>query len=160
MKTGKAKVVVVGHGMVGHRFCEKFSALGGLAKFTLTVFGEERHPAYDRVNLSSYFKTKKAEDLLLADAAWYKENGIELISGRKIMAIDRAAKKIRDDHNNEYGYDYLVLATGSSAFVPPLAGVTRPGVFVYRTIDDLEAIVRRRRRGGRRGQHAGNQDPH
>ena len=137
----KPKVIVVGHGMVGHRFCEKFQALHGLQKFNLTVFGEERFPAYDRVNLSAYFKTRKAEDLLLADAAWYKTNGIELISGRKIAAIDRAAKTIRDDQGNEYGYDYLVLATGSSAFVPPLAGVTRPGVFVYRTIDDLEAIT-------------------
>ena len=143
MSMGKParKLLVVGNGMVGHRFCEKFQKLGGLASYEMTVFGEENFPAYDRVNLSAYFKTQKAEDLFLGNPAWYVENGIQLISGRKIVAIDTQAKRVRDNLGGEHAYDTLVLATGSSAFVPPLAGVDRKGVFVYRTIDDLRAMI-------------------
>ena len=48
---------------------------------------------------------------------------------------------MRCSDGNTLSYDALVLATGSAPFVPPIPGSNKPGTFVYRTIEDLEAIV-------------------
>ena len=81
-------VVVVGNGMVGHRFCDELAARNDAHRFRITCIGEESRPAYDRVHLSEYFAGKTAEDLQLADAAWYAERGIELRLGERVTAID------------------------------------------------------------------------
>ncbi|WNJ17839.1 nitrite reductase large subunit NirB [Pontibacter sp. G13] len=134
------RVVVVGNGMVGYKFCEKFVAQKGTDRFQLVVFGEEPRPAYDRVHLSAYFEGKSAEDLTMAPAGWYQEQGIELLCGERIVDIDRSAKEVVSDQGRRLKYDKLVLATGSVPFVPPIPGVEKEGVLVYRTIEDLEAI--------------------
>ncbi len=133
-------VVVVGNGMVGHRFCERMSELDSDGRFEIVVFGEESRPAYDRVRLSSFFSGLGAEDLALADAGWYAEQGIMLRLGESVIEIDREQRSVKSSRGDSVHYDALVLATGSSAFVPPLSGTDTPGVFVYRTIEDLEAI--------------------
>ncbi|UFH55046.1 nitrite reductase large subunit NirB [Spirosoma sp. KNUC1025] len=144
-------VVIIGNGMVGYKFCEKLVAKQKSgARFTLTVFGEEPRVAYDRVHLSAYFAGKTAEDLTLAPAEWYAENGIRLYLTDPVVDIDRERKEVRSHHGVVVPYDYLILATGSGAFVPPLAGVEKDGVFVYRTIEDLELIqsyARKARKG-------------
>ncbi len=53
--TQPLKVVVVGNGMVGYKFCEKLLPRAGGGSFSITVIGEEPRPAYDRVHLSAYF---------------------------------------------------------------------------------------------------------
>jgi nitrite reductase (NADH) large subunit len=133
-------LVVVGNGMAGHKFCERLAALGGLEKFKVIVFGEERRPAYDRVHLAGFLQGRTPEQLLLAPAAWYVENGIELHLDDPAANIDRARCIVRSASGRELNYDRLVLATGSRAFVPPLEGCDLPGVFVYRTLDDLERL--------------------
>ncbi|WP_080053757.1 nitrite reductase large subunit NirB [Spirosoma aerolatum] len=134
-------VVVIGNGMVGYKFCEKLIAKQkNEHRFTLTVFGEEPRVAYDRVHLSAYFDGKTADELTLAPADWYAENGITLYLTDPVVAIDRERKQVRSHHGVVVPYDYLVLATGSGAFVPPVAGVEKDGVFVYRTIEDLDLI--------------------
>ena len=133
------KVVVVGNGMVGYKFCEKLLSKQ-ITGLQLTVFGEETRPAYDRVHLSEYFSGKTADDLTIAPAGWYAANGITLYTGDPVQSIDRTKKTVHSFHGITSPYDYLVLATGSSAFVPPVAGVEKQGVFVYRTIEDLEMI--------------------
>lgn len=134
------KVVVVGNGMVGYKFCEKLIAKNP-AHFTITVFGEEIRPAYDRVHLSEFFAGKSAEDLTMAPSSWYADNNITLYLGDPIQHIDRAHKKVKSFHGVEADYDVLVLATGSSAFVPVIPGVEKEGVFIYRTIEDLEMMT-------------------
>jgi len=57
------KIVVVGNGMVGYKFCERLSAKNDYGQFEITVFGEEARPAYDRVHLSEYFSGKSENDL-------------------------------------------------------------------------------------------------
>ncbi len=137
--------------MVGYKFCEKLVAKeknGG--RFTLTVFGEEPRVAYDRVHLSAYFDGKTAEDLTMAPLDWYTENGIQLYLSDPVVDIDRERKQIRSHHGMVVPYDYLILATGSGAFVPALSGVEKDGVFVYRTIEDLDLIqsyARKARKG-------------
>ena len=137
-EVNKATVVVIGNGMVGHKFCEKL--LAKTSGFNIIVFGEEPRSAYDRVHLSEYFNGKSAEDLALASPSWYNEHSITLHLGDPIQIIDRENKNVHSLKGITQAYDYLVLATGSSAFVPDISGVEKDGVFVYRTIEDLELI--------------------
>ena len=137
--TNKLRVVVVGNGMVGYKFCEKLVAKAK-DQFELIVFGEEPRPAYDRVHLSEYFAGKTAEDLTMAPLDWYFDNGIKIHLSDPVTNIDREAKTVSSHHGLTIPYDYLVLATGSGAFVPPIPGVEKDGVFVYRTIEDLDMM--------------------
>jgi nitrite reductase (NADH) large subunit len=127
--------------MVGYKFCEKLRNSQRSNEFEVIVYGEEPRPAYDRVHLSSYFSGTSAEELLMAPATWYKENNIELHTSELVVSIDRDSKTIKTHTGREDQYDYLVLATGSAAFVPTIEGVERHGVFVYRTIEDLNQII-------------------
>lgn len=126
--------------MVGYKFCEKLVNKDVSKQCEIIVFGEEIRPAYDRVHLSEYFAGKTAEDLTMAPAEWYAKNGIRLILSDPIVDIDREAKTVRSHHGIVENYDYLVMATGSGAFVPPIPGVEKDGVFVYRTIEDLDLM--------------------
>src|SRR3989337_2219305 len=110
------KIVIVGNGMVGYKFCEKLLAKSRPGSLQLTVFGEEARPAYDRVHLSEYFAGKTAEDLTMAPAEWYADNNITLHLGDPIQSINRADKTVHSFHGITEGNDYLILATGSSAF--------------------------------------------
>ena len=133
------KVIIIGNGMVGYKFAEKLVAKAPGA-FTITIFGEESRPAYDRVHLSSYFDGKTADDLLLCSPDWYHRHNIMLHLGDPVQQIDTVNKKIISHSGVIECYDYLVMATGSSAFVPQIPGVDKQGVFIYRTIEDLEMM--------------------
>src|SRR4030095_11171360 len=133
-------LVIIGNGMVGYKFCEKLISKSDPSQFQLTVFGEEIRPAYDRVHLSEFFSGKSAEDLSMAPPSWYADNNITLYLGDPIQHIDRTNKKVKSFHGVEASYDVLILATGSSAFVPAIPGVEKEGVFIYRTIEDLEMM--------------------
>lgn len=133
------RIIIVGNGMVGYKFCEKLRKKQIPA--VVTVYGEEQRPAYDRVHLSSYFSGKTEEDLLMAPVSWYAENDITLHTGEMVTEIDRSARTVRTHTGKIDHYDYLILATGSSPFVPNVTGIERDGVFVYRTIDDLNQII-------------------
>jgi nitrite reductase (NADH) large subunit len=133
-------VVVIGNGMVGQRFCDLMTE--GEARLARVVtFCEEPVPAYDRVHLSEYFAGKNGDALCLAGVDWYAERGIELFLGERAERIDRQRRLVISSTGREVPYDRVVLATGSSAFVPPIPGARRPGVFVYRTLDDLDQIL-------------------
>lgn len=136
----KQKLLLVGLGMVGHRFCERLMEEDQGRTWQLTVLGEEPRAPYDRVNLSGLFSGKTAADLQLAPVSWYREHGIDLHLGQRAIGIDRQRKEVITSLGQIYSYDHLVLATGSSAFVPNIPGTQMPGVFVYRTLDDLVAI--------------------
>ncbi len=127
--------------MVGHRFVEKLIENGGAQERSITVLGEEPRLAYDRVNLSKFFDGKSAADLAIADPAAYAEAGIEVVLGDRAVEIDREHKIVRAASGREFAYDKLVLATGSYPFVPQVLGREATGCFVYRTIEDLEAIA-------------------
>jgi len=134
------KIVVIGNGMVGFKFCEKLIAKAQPQQFSIVVFGEEIRPAYDRVHLSEFFSGKTADDLLMSPLKWYADNNITLHLSDPITNIDRYAKTVTSHKGIIEHYDALVIATGSSAFVPPIPGVEKDGVFIYRTIEDLELM--------------------
>jgi len=134
------KLVIVGNGMVGQRFLEQLVSRKNGASPEVTVFCDERRAAYDRVQLTSFFSGKSAADLSLVPAGFFDQHGIALRLGDKAIAIDRTRKLVRSARGHELPYDKLVLATGSYPFVPSLPGAEWPDCFVYRAIEDLEAI--------------------
>ncbi len=133
-------IVVVGNGMVGHRFVEAAVERGILATHRLVVIGEERRRAYDRVHLSSFFDGATAESLSLGDGSVYETPGVEFLLGDPVTAIDTDCRVITTAGGRKIPYAACVLATGSFPFVPPIPHHDAPGTFVYRTIDDLVAI--------------------
>ncbi|MDN3523269.1 nitrite reductase large subunit NirB [Halomonas ramblicola] len=133
------QLIVIGNGMVGHHLVEQLVERGAHERYAITVFGEERHLAYDRVHLSEYFSGRDADSLALSTADYYAEHGIELRLAEAVTAIDRDAGEVVTPEGR-YPYDRLVLATGSFPFVPPIPGNDREGCLVYRTLDDLDAI--------------------
>ena len=132
-------IVVIGHGMVGHKFLETLAA-SGREDLRVTVLGEEPRPAYDRVHLSEFFAGKSADDLSLVAPGFFEREDMVLRLNAKVVGIDRAAKKVTLADGSSVPYDRLVLATGSYPFVPPVPGADRNDCFVYRTIEDLEAM--------------------
>jgi nitrite reductase (NADH) large subunit len=133
------KLVVVGNGMVGQRLLERLTA-SGPSPFDITVVCEEPRPAYDRVQLTSFFSGKSAQDLSLVRPGFFENAGIALHVSDQVMRIDRERCQVHTSCGAVHDYDHLVLATGSYPFVPPIPGRDRPGCFAYRTIEDLEAI--------------------
>ena len=134
------RLVIVGGGMAGFGLCDRLAKHNVVDSFNITLFGDEPQLAYDRVNLSKLFSGRTADDLQLADRQWYTDQQITVQPGRRVISIDRKHKQVVDDQGGVTNYDRLVLATGSRAWVPPIPGSDLPGVFVYRTIDDLLAI--------------------
>jgi nitrite reductase (NADH) large subunit len=132
------QLVIVGNGMVGHRLLERLAAQP--LPFEITVLGEEPRPAYDRVQLTSFFSGKTAQQLSLVSPGFFDDHGIALYLSARVIDIDREQRRVRTAAGEVFDYDRLVLATGSYPFVPPIPGRDRPGCFVYRTIEDLEAI--------------------
>src|SRR3990172_7167903 len=137
----RQNVVVIGNGMVGQRFCERLVEFDPERRFRIVTFCEESRAAYDRVGLTSFFAHRNAEKLLLARQEWYAENGVELHLGDRANVVDRKKRVVHSDKGAKIAYDHVVLATGSYPFVPPVPGINLPGVFVYRTIEDLERII-------------------
>ncbi|BAO89106.1 nitrite reductase large subunit NirB [Caballeronia cordobensis] len=133
------KIVVIGHGMVGHKFLECLAESGQQA-LDVTVLCEEPRAAYDRVHLTEFFTGKSADDLSLVQEGFFEQSGYVLKLNARAVAIDRAARTVTASNGDVLAYDKLVLATGSYPFVPPVEGRDREGCFVYRTIEDLEAM--------------------
>jgi nitrite reductase (NADH) large subunit len=132
------RLVVIGNGMVGQRFVE--AVRGRDPRWRITVLSEEPRRAYDRVSLSSYFDGVGADELDLVAEGCYDGDTCVLHLGERAVSIDRAARTVTTDRARVVGYDALVLATGSYPFVPPVPGRDLDGCFVYRTLDDLDAI--------------------
>ncbi|MFC9894078.1 nitrite reductase large subunit NirB [Nocardia sp. NPDC127579] len=132
--------VVVGHGMVGHRFVEALRSRDDAGQWQVIVLSEEPLPAYDRVGLSSYVGAWDPKELALAGNTYDGDQLVDLRLGVRADTVDRAARKVTTSAGEVIGYDALVLATGSYAFVPPVPGHDSEGCYVYRTLEDLDGI--------------------
>ncbi|MDA0109086.1 nitrite reductase large subunit NirB [Vibrio sp. La 4.2.2] len=138
MKT--QRIVVVGNGMVGHKFIDSVIAANDESAQIIT-FSEESRLAYDRVQLTSYFDDDKgAEYLALTDETYYQNHGVNYVLNDKVVSIDTDQKQVTTESGRQESYDKLVLATGSFPFVPPISGNDQEHCYVYRTIEDLDAI--------------------
>ncbi|MBC7291529.1 MAG: NAD(P)/FAD-dependent oxidoreductase, partial [Actinotalea sp.] len=133
-------LVVVGGGMVAQRLVEALRDRDTDGTWRVTVLAEEPRAPYDRVALTSYFSGRDPEELTLGDPALWSDPHVSLVRGATVVAVDRDARVVTAADGRTWAYDELVLATGSSAFVPPIEGSDLPGVFVYRTLDDVAAL--------------------
>ncbi|MCG7497232.1 nitrite reductase large subunit NirB [Vibrio sp. Of7-15] len=137
----KERIVVVGNGMVGHKFIENLVQDERSDHINIITFSEEPRLAYDRVQLSSYFTGASADDLALTDEDYYHENGVHFVLNDKVVELDTRNNVVTTANGRQEPYDKLILATGSYPFVPPISGNDQPHCLVYRTIEDLESIT-------------------
>ncbi|MDH6195970.1 nitrite reductase (NADH) large subunit [Mycobacterium frederiksbergense] len=146
-------VVVIGHGMVGHRFVEALRSRDAAGTWRVTVLSEEADAAYDRVGLTGYTEHWDRSRLALPGNDYAGDDRVELRLGSAVAEIDRVGKSVRTVAGQTFDYDALVLATGSYAFVPPVPGHELPCCHVYRTLDDLDAIRAAALRAAESGLH-------
>jgi len=135
-------IAVVGHGMVGHKVVDALVRRGATRTWDVMVVGEETQAGYDRVHLSSLFEGAGPDDLALGDPEVMGDPAVSFVNDDRVAHIDRQSRVMVTEAGRELRYDIAVLATGSSPFVPPVPGRELPGCFVYRTIDDVDAIRR------------------
>ncbi|MEE1928454.1 FAD-dependent oxidoreductase [Streptomyces sp. TRM 70351] len=148
--TSKQRVVVIGGGMAGSRLVQQLTGDGGAAGHAVTVIGEERHPAYNRVLLAEVLAGRYTPDVI---ALPEPGPGVRLRAGVRAVRIDRAERRVVCDDGSLVPYDTLVLATGSNPVLPPMRGLfddtggAAPGaglpenVHPFRTLDDCAALT-------------------
>jgi len=139
-------VVIIGSGPAGLRCAQTLAEAGR----RVTLIGAEPGLPYNRVALSNYLAGDvDAAELITHSAQRLEELGIELRSGLRVTAIDRSAKTLATNSGETIAYDRLVLATGSQPFRLPLPGADLPGVLMYRTLAEVDAMLATARQGGR-----------
>ncbi|WP_411827189.1 FAD-dependent oxidoreductase [Luteolibacter sp. AS25] len=140
--TPGTRILILGNGMVGQKLCEYLIAEKLNTTCQITVIGAEKTPAYDRINLTTLVDHRDPSRLTIRPANWYEENGIELHTGISATSIERGMKTVSTSSGDIYHYGILVIATGSSAFIPPpFDGAALPNLFVYRDLQDIEQII-------------------
>ncbi|MEY4722327.1 MAG: hypothetical protein RIQ46_2052, partial [Pseudomonadota bacterium] len=142
------RLVVIGNGMAGCRAVEEILARDP-ARFAVTIFGAEPRVNYNRIMLSPVLAGEKAfDDIVINGADWYADNGIALVSGDPVVAIDRTAKIVTTRSGRVEPYDRLLIATGSDPFIIPVPGHDLPGVVTFRDLDDVEKMLAAAEKGG------------
>ncbi|MCK6391573.1 MAG: nitrite reductase large subunit NirB, partial [Azonexus sp.] len=137
----KPRLVLIGNGMAGVRTIEELLKIKP-DHYDITIFGAEPHPNYNRILLSPVLAGEMTiQEIVLNELDWYKENNITLHTGKQIVNIDRAARKVIADDGTEEYYDRLLVATGSTPFVLPIPGNDLPGVIGYRDIKDTDEMI-------------------
>lgn len=132
--------VIIGNGIAGLSAAEEIRKNDNLGRI-IVISGEE-YLTYNRVKLSHFISKEDytLKDLLVHDENWYKDRKIEVLLNKKVTDIDTSTKEIITDNKDILKYDRLLIANGSSPFIPPITGVDKKGVFVLRTINDLKEI--------------------
>ncbi|HEX6897029.1 MAG TPA: FAD-dependent oxidoreductase, partial [Bryobacteraceae bacterium] len=134
------KLIIVGNGMAGVACAEQILKHGH--DFEIAIYGDETHVNYNRILLSNVLAGEKsADEIVLNDLDWYCSNRIQAHLGVRVAAIDRAGRRIVDDEGHAAPYDKLILATGSSPFIPKIPGVDKKNVHVFRTLDDARTLA-------------------
>jgi len=137
----KLKLVMVGNGMAGVRTLEELLKISP-DLYDITVFGAEPNANYNRILLSPVLAGEMTiRDIMLNDVDWYEQNNIKLHLNKKIVRIDRAARKVIAEDGTTEEYDRLLLATGSNPFILPVSGKDLDGVLSYRDIGDTDAMI-------------------
>lgn len=137
----KLKLVMIGNGMAGVRTLEELLKLAP-DLYEITVFGAEPHPNYNRILLSPVLAGEQTfEEIILNDLDWYRDNGIDLRLGCKVVDIDRENRRVIAEDGSVAEYDRLLVATGSSPFILPIPGKDLQGVIGYRDIADTEMMM-------------------
>lgn len=139
--SGAPRLVVIGNGMAGVRCVEEMTALAPDA-YRITIIGDEPHPNYNRILLSKVLQGDTSiSDITINGFDWYRERGIRLLTGETVVRIDAQNRRVVAESGMTVEYDELIVATGSSAFRPPLPGIDKQGVTAFRSIRDCEKMM-------------------
>ncbi|MDP3136353.1 MAG: nitrite reductase large subunit NirB, partial [Burkholderiaceae bacterium] len=137
----KSRLVMIGNGMAGVRTLEELLKVAP-ELYDITVFGAEPHPNYNRILLSPVLAGEQTlDEIVLNSWDWYKENGITLHAGKKVVEVDRVRRVVRADDGTEEPYDRLLICTGSNPFWLPVPGRELKGVIAYRDIADTNEMI-------------------
>lgn len=132
--------VIIGAGHGGGEAAIQLHKAGFEGKIIL--IGEEPYQPYERPPLSKDLLSgdMALERLFLRPDGYYAEHGIEILTGTRVSAIERAARQVRLENGEALSYDWLVIATGARVRRLPLPGANLPGIHVIRSIDDTLAL--------------------
>ncbi|ENW18552.1 Nitrite reductase [NAD(P)H] large subunit [Acinetobacter haemolyticus CIP 64.3 = MTCC 9819] len=137
----KLKLVLIGNGLAGMRCLEDLLDMAP-DRYDVTVIGEEPWGNYNRIMLSPVLSGEKTiDDIMLHPHAWYSDKGIKLIADDPAVKIDRTRKVVHTQNGESVDYDRLIIATGSSPFIPPVQGVDLKGVISFRDIFDVNTMI-------------------
>ncbi|QHH95096.1 nitrite reductase small subunit NirD [Acinetobacter gyllenbergii] len=138
----KLKLVLIGNGLAGMRCLEDLLDMAP-DRYDVTVIGEEPWGNYNRIMLSPVLSGEKTiDDIMLHPHAWYSDKGIQFIADDPAIKIDRTRKVVHTEKGESVDYDRLIIATGSSPFVPPVQGVDLKGVISFRDIYDVNTMIK------------------
>jgi len=147
-RAARERLVVVGNGMAGCRAVEEILARDP-GRFDVTIFGAEPRVNYNRIMLSPVLAGEKTfDEIVINPAQWYDDNAITLVSGDKVVAIDRATQSVVAASGRIEPYDRLLIATGSDPFIIPVPGKDLDGVVTFRDLDDVDKMLGAADRGG------------
>lgn len=109
-------------------------------KGTILMIGEESLPPYKKPMLTKtpLYGWDPAR-MIMHDVQWFTDNGIELVTGTAVTAIDPTQHRVSTDKEN-YEYGKLIYAAGGNAFIPPIPGADLPGVISIRNDHDIAAL--------------------
>jgi len=138
----REELVVIGNGMAGMRAVEELLKRCSGQRYRITVLGADPHVNYNRILLSSVLAgSKSIGEIIIHSRDWHRENGIRLLTGEAVTAIDRAAKTITSASGFKFAYNRLLIATGSRPLAPPIPGIGLPGVCAFRDIADVNKML-------------------
>lgn len=144
----RERLVVIGNGMAGCRAVEEILHRDP-ARFDITIFGAEPRVNYNRIMLSPVLAGEKMfDDIVINDVDWYADNGITLVSGDPVVAIDRQTRTVTTQSGRADPYDRLLIATGSDPFIIPVPGTDLAGVVTFRDLDDVDRMLAAAEKGG------------
>ncbi|WP_367398444.1 FAD-dependent oxidoreductase [Paenibacillus barcinonensis] len=136
----KRKLVVIGNGMAGVKCVEEIVALEP-DMYEIVIYGTEPRPNYNRIMLSKVLQGEHSlQDIIIHDWTWYAERKIRLCTGETVHRIEPDRKFIETASGKKETYDILILATGSSPYMPPIPGIEKERVMSFRTIDDCNRM--------------------
>lgn len=137
----RKKLLLIGNGMSGIRCIEEIIKLKP-DLFEITVIGAEPRPNYNRILLSKVLHGEHSfQEIILHDWTWYEQNKITLLAGETAWHIDTKLRYVDTLSGLRVGYDVLIIATGSSPFIPPISGANLEGVISFRTLDDCTKMT-------------------
>tara|TARA_R100000306_G_scaffold62594_1_gene75139 strand:+ start:70516 stop:71826 length:1311 start_codon:yes stop_codon:yes gene_type:complete len=137
-------LVIIGGGMAAIRLLEELERYEDV-RYDVTIFGDERHFGYNRIQLSPVLAgEKRSDELALKPENWYQQRAVRVLSGakHKVVAVDRARRTVRTAEGYVYPYDRLVFASGSKPALPPWFSAlsSDPALMAFRSLDDVERM--------------------
>ncbi|MGC4032357.1 MAG: FAD-dependent oxidoreductase [Tepidisphaeraceae bacterium] len=139
----KKHLAIIGHGMAGSRLLDELLTRHATNRYTITIYGEEPGHAYNRILLSKVLAGGEVDSIRLRADGWHGGDEVKVVPNLRVDKLDTAHRTLHLSDGQNVPYDVAILATGSTPFIPPINGTKlddgkpKPGVFAYRTLDDV-----------------------